>query len=206
MFEEYIRYMNIPVNKVLLDCYSELGLDESSFVVLIKLMDIHQRSSQLPEFSHLSKGTTMSESQIAGLIQGLIQKELLEVETIREEGKYIERFNLEPLYGKLSRLMESTAPEKADPSEIRSLFEYVEGLYGRVISPNEFERINSWLEDSGYSPQTIRDAVDLAYQNQITSLQYVERILNQTGRDEPAEKVDRMPVRSWLEGEDVFDQ
>jgi DNA replication protein len=166
MFEEYIRYMNIPVNKVLLDCYSELGLDESSFVVLIKLMDIHQRSSQLPEFSHLSKGTTMSESQIAGLIQGLIQKELLEVETIREEGKYIERFNLEPLYGKLSRLMESTAPEKADPSEIRSLFEYVEGLYGRVISPNEFERINSWLEDSGYSPQTIRDAVDLAYQNQ----------------------------------------
>ncbi|WP_271399909.1 DnaD domain-containing protein [Salinicoccus roseus] len=206
MFEEYIRYMNIPVNKVLLDCYSELGLDESSFVVLIKLMDIHQRSSQLPEFSHLSKWTTMSESQIAGLIQGLIQKELLEVETIREEGKYIERFNLEPLYGKLSRLMESTAPEKADPSEIRSLFEYVEGLYGRVISPNEFERINSWLEDSGYSPQTIRDAVDLAYQNQITSLQYVERILNQTGRDEPAEKVDRMPVRSWLEGEDVFDQ
>ncbi|WP_271398005.1 DnaD domain-containing protein [Salinicoccus roseus] len=206
MFEEYIRYMNIPVNKVLLDCYSELGLDESSFVVLIKLMDIHQRSSQLPEFSHLSKGTMMSESQIAGLIQGLIQKELLEVETIREEGKYIERFNLEPLYGKLSRLMESTAPEKADPSEIRSLFEYVEGLYGRVISPNEFERINSWLEDSGYSPQTIRDAVDLAYQNQITSLQYVERILNQTGRDEPAEKVDRMPVRSWLEGEDVFDQ
>lgn len=206
MFEEYIRYMNIPVNKVLLDCYSELGLDESSFVVLIKLMDIHQRSSQLPEFSHLSKGTTMSESQIARLIQGLIQKELLEVETIREEGKYIERFNLEPLYGKLSRLMESTAPEKADPSEIRSLFEYVEGLYGRVISPNEFERINSWLEDSGYSPQTIRDAVDLAYQNQITSLQYVERILNQKGSDEPAEKVDRMPVRSWLEGEDVFDQ
>ncbi|WP_342387046.1 DnaD domain-containing protein [Salinicoccus bachuensis] len=206
MFEEYIRYMNIPVNKVLLDCYSTLELDESGFVVLVKLMDIHHRSSQLPEFSHLAKGTTMSEAKIAGLIQELIQKELLEVETIREDGKYIERFNLEPLYRKLSRLLESTEPEKAEPSEIRSLFEYVEGLYGRVISPNEFERINSWLEDSKYSPQVIRDAVDLAYQNQITSLQYVERILNQTGREEPAEKADRMPVRSWLEGEDVFDQ
>ncbi|MFC3418213.1 DnaD domain-containing protein [Salinicoccus hispanicus] len=206
MIDDYIRYVNVPVNKILLDHYATLDIDERAMVVIIRLMDIHQQSSQLPEFTSLSKGTTMSEGDISKVIQGLIQKGLLEVETIKETGKYIERFNLEPLYSKLVQLFESAEPAKPEPTEIRSLFEYVEGLYGRVISPNEFERINSWLEDSKYSPEAIRNAIDLAYQNQIKSLQYVERILGQTGRETAEVKEERMPVRSWLEGEDVYDQ
>lgn len=206
MIDDYIRYMNVPVNKLLLDNYGTLDIDERAMIVIIRLMDIHQQSSQLPEFTSLSKGTKMSEGDISKVIQGLIQKGLLEVETVKETGKYIERFNLEPLYSKLVRFLDATETVKPEPTEIRSLFEYIEGLYGRVISPNEFERINSWLEDSRYSPEAIRNAVDLAYQNQIKSLQYVERILGQTGRETAEAKAERMPVRSWLEGEDVYDQ
>ncbi|MCG1009112.1 DnaD domain protein [Salinicoccus sp. ID82-1] len=206
MIDDYIRYMNVPVNKVLLDNYGALDIDERAMIVIIRLVDIHQHSSQLPEFTSLSKGTTMSEGDISKVIQELMQKGLMEVETIRESGKYIERFNLEPLYSRLVQIFETREPAKPEPTEIRSLFEYVEGLYGRVISPNEFERINSWLEDSKYSPEAIRNAVDLAYQNQIKSLQYVERILGQTGREKTEARVERMPVRSWLEGEDVYDQ
>ncbi|MHC0552324.1 DnaD domain-containing protein [Salinicoccus sp. CNSTN-B1] len=88
---------------------------------------------------------------------------------------------------------------------MRSLFEYIEALYGRVISPNEFERINSWLEDPANSAESIKEAVDLAYQNQVTSLQYVERILSQPRSKKSPQTSTHMPLRSWLEGEDVFD-
>ncbi|GAB3072269.1 DnaD domain-containing protein [Salinicoccus sesuvii] len=205
MIGDYIRYMNVPVNKLLIDNYGTLGIDERAMIVIIKLIDIHQYSSQLPEFTLLSKGTKMSSSDISKVIEELIQKGLLEVETIKETGKYIERFNLDPLYSKLAKFLDMAEPAKPEPTEIRSLFEYVEGLYGRVISPNEFERINSWLEDSKFTPEAIRNAVDLAYQNQIKSLQYVERILGQTGRETTEPKAERMPVRSWLEGGDLND-
>lgn len=171
-------------------------------------MDIHNDSNALPDFKTLAKDSKMSEQDISKIIQNMIQTGLLEVETVKEQGKFIEHFNLEPLYKKLSTLVETEpeSKEKTDPSRIRELFEYVELLYGRVISPNEFQRMNSWLDDSGHSPEAIKEAIDLAYQNQVTSLQYVERILNSTEdkKEEPTGQK-RMPVRSWLEGEDVFD-
>lgn len=208
MLEQYMRYINVPVNKILIDKYGALGIDERTLVVIIRLMDIHNDSNALPDFKTLAKDSMMSEQDISKIIQNMIQNGLIEVETVKEQGKFIEHFNLDPLYKKLGKLIDvdSESEETADPSRIRELFEYVELLYGRVISPNEFQRMNSWLDDSGHSPEAIKEAIDLAYQNQVTSLQYVERILNSTEdrKEEPASRK-RMPVRSWLEGEDVFD-
>ncbi len=209
MIDRYMRYINIPVNKILIDKYGALGIDEKTLAVLIRLMDIHDTSDALPDFNTLAVHSTMSEHDISKIMEQLIQNQLLEVKTVKEEGKFIERFNLDPLFEKLLDLADSNVKtvKKTDPSKIRELFEYVELLYGRVISPNEFQRMNSWLEDSGHSPDRIKEAIDLAYQNQVTSLQYVERILNSIENkkeDEPAARK-RMPVRSWLEGEDVFD-
>lgn len=208
MLERYMRYINVPVNKILIDKYGALGIDERTLAVIIRLMDIHGTSDALPDFKTLAAHTTMTDHDISKIMENMIQNGLIEVKTVKEEGKFIERFNLDPLFEKLVKAAdEGTVTEKEkDPSKIRELFEYVELLYGRVISPNEFQRINSWLDDSRHSPEMIKEAIDLAYQNQVTSLQYVERILNSTEnkKDEPAARK-RMPVRSWLEGEDVFD-
>lgn len=206
MIENYLHYINIPVNKILIDRYSELGIDEQSLVVIIRLMDLNTTSKALPDFKTLSEGTMMNENDISGIIQKLMENGLIEVQTVQEEGKYVEHYTLKPLYNKLSKLFEEKENDQKDTSGIKELFEYVEGLYGRVISPNEFQRINSWLEDSAHSPEAIKEAVDIAYQNQVTSLQYVERILNSTdNKKENAHERSSMPVRSWLEGEDVFD-
>ncbi|HIW12139.1 MAG TPA: DnaD domain protein [Candidatus Salinicoccus stercoripullorum] len=207
MLERFMRYINVPVNKILIDKYGTLGIDEQSLVILIRLMDIYSTSDKLPEFGTLAAHTTMSENDISKIMENLIQDSLIEIETVKDQGKFIERFSLDPLFKKLIKAADPGAGEKKqDPSKIRDLFEYVELLYGRVISPNEFQRMNSWLDDSGHSPEKIKEAIDLAYQNQVTSLQYVERILNSTdNRKEEQSSRRRMPVRSWLEGEDVFD-
>lgn len=200
MVNDYLKYITIPVNKILLDNYSKLGLDESGVIILIKLLEQNRTETTSPDFGELLQGTTLNESGLTHVIQTLIKNGLLELDTHQLDGKYIETYNFEPLYNKLEDfiVLKDKQPKK-DDTTLRELFEYIEQLYGRAISPNEYERLNSWLNDSNYQPEQIQDAVDIAYKSNITSLQYVERILNSTSKSEPV-KGTGLPVISWLDG------
>lgn len=200
MVNDYLKYITIPVNKILLDNYAEIGLDERGVIILIKLLERHRTHSTPLDFSELLSGTTLNETELTHIIQSLIKEHLLELDTHQIDGKYTETYNFEPLYSKLEDfiMLEEKAPVK-DDTTLRELFEYIEQLYGRAISPNEYQRLNSWMNDSNYQPEAIQDAVDIAYKSNITSLQYVERILSSTSKSEPV-KGTGLPVISWLDG------
>lgn len=200
MVNDYLKYITIPVSKILLDNYAKIGLDERGVIILIKLLERHRTYNTPLDFSELLSGTTLNETELTHIIQSLIKEQLLELDTHQIDGKYTETYNFEPLYSKLEDfiMLEEKAPVK-DDTTLRELFEYIEQLYGRTISPNEYERLNSWMNDSNYQPETIQDAVDIAYKSNITSLQYVERILSSTSKSEPV-KGTGLPVISWLDG------
>lgn len=200
MVNDYLKYITIPVSKILLDNYAKIGLDERGVIILIKLLERHRTYNTPMDFSELLSGTTLNETELTHIIQSLIKEQLLELDTHQIDGKYTETYNFEPLYSKLEDfiMLEEKAPVK-DDTTLRELFEYIEQLYGRAISPNEYERLNSWMNDSNYHPEAIQDAVDIAYKSNITSLQYVERILSSTSKSEPV-KGTGLPVISWLDG------
>lgn len=200
MVNDYLKYITIPVSKILLDNYAKIGLDERGVIILIKLLERHRTYNTPLDFSELLSGTTLNETELTHIIQSLIKEQLLELDTHQIDGKYTETYNFEPLYSKLEDfiMLEEKAAVK-DDTTLRELFEYIEQLYGRAISPNEYERLNSWMNDSNYQPETIQDAVDIAYKSNITSLQYVERILSSTSKSEPV-KGTGLPVISWLDG------
>lgn len=200
MVNDYLKYITIPVNKILLDNYAKIGLDERGVIILIKLLERHRTYNTPLDFSELLSGTTLNETELTHIIQTLIKEGLLELDTHQIDGKYTETYNFQPLYSKLEDfvMLEEKAPVK-DDTTLRELFEYIEQLYGRAISPNEYERLNSWMNDSNYQPEAIQDAVDIAYKSNITSLQYVERILSSTSKSEPV-KGTGLPVISWLDG------
>ncbi|HIV81704.1 MAG TPA: DnaD domain protein, partial [Candidatus Salinicoccus merdavium] len=60
MIDKYIRNITLPVNKILFDHYSELDLDESELIILIKLMQHHADSQPLPDITKLIEGTTLT--------------------------------------------------------------------------------------------------------------------------------------------------
>lgn len=200
MVNDYLKYITIPVSKILLDNYAKIGLDERGVIILIKLLERHRTYNTPLDFSELLSGTTLNETELTHIIQSLIKEGLLELDTHQIDGKYTETYNFEPLYSKLEDfiMLKEKAPAK-DDTTLRELFEYIEQLYGRAISPNEYERLNSWMNDSNYQPEAIQDAVDIAYKSNITSLQYVERILSSTSKSEPV-KGTGLPVISWLDG------
>jgi DNA replication protein len=207
MLNNYIKDISIPVNKILFENYGHLNLNETSFVILMRIMEYSKYSDALPALETLQEGTTLSKSDIPRIIQSLIESDLLALETSKVNDKYMETVSFEPLYQKLIALTDQK-PSKPEPDKeaIKSLFSYIENLYGRVLNPNEFERMNSWLNDSQYPPGQIEEAVDLAYKNQVTSLSYVERILQNMSKSENKEGTEmtqekRPPFKNWLKGD-----
>lgn len=199
MEQSYIKYITVPVNKILLDHYSELGLDEQSLIILIKMIENDRLTDEAPEFSELIKGTTLNQSELTRIIQLLIKEKCIELQTIKKEDGYVERFNFEPLYKRLEDFIYKSVEEpQKDEKPLREMFDYIENLYGRTISPNEYQRLNSWINDSNYQVEDIMNAVDVAYKSNITSLQYVERILLSTSKSED-QKGTGLPVISWLD-------
>jgi DNA replication protein len=203
--EKYIRNITFPVNKILFDHYSALGLDESELIIMIKLMQHHSDSRPLPDITQLIEGTTLSSKSINMIIQQLISKSFIEIYNETTGDGHREVLSVEPAYEKLASFISHDKKDVKDEHQIQELFSFVENLYGRALSPSEFERMNSWLTDSDYSVDMIKESVNLAYKNQITSLQYVERILNNLNRTPLEPKRERPPVRNWLKGESLDD-
>lgn len=205
MIDKYIRNINLPVNKILFDHYSELDLDESELIILIKLMQHHTDSQPLPDITRLIEGTTLTSKSINMIIQQLLTKEFIKIYNETDGKQHSELLSVEPTYKKLGEFLSPEQKKADDASQIQELFSFIENLYGRALSPNEFQRMNSWLNDSGYSVDMIKESVNLAYKNQITSLQYVERILNNLNQTPLEPKRERPPIRNWLKGESLDD-
>lgn len=205
MIENYLRNITLPVNKILFDHYSELDLDERELIILIKLMQHPADSRPLPDITRLVEGTTLSVKSINIIIQQLISKKFISIYNETVDGRHTEILSVEPAYEKLHTYLSPSQENVDDESRIQELFSFVENLYGRALSPNEFERMNSWLSESGYSVDMIKEAVNLAYKNQITSLQYVERILSNLNTTPLEPEKERPPIRNWLKGESLND-
>lgn len=195
--KNYIKYIQLSINKILFDHYSELKLNEKSLIILLRL--IEQEQEEFNGFDRLIKGTTIDKSEAVAIIQELIQLDLLGIETKQIEGKWVEKYNFDPLYEKLEQFVIDEPSEKTtSKKDIQEVFQYIEQLYGRALSPAEFERISEWMSTDQYDTETIKEGVDIAFKNEVTSLSYVERILNSLKNKD--QQKNYVKPKNWLDG------
>lgn len=196
--DNYIKYIQIPVNKILFDHYAELNLDEKSLIVLLRL--IEKENEKFAGFDSLISGTTMTKQEVISMIQDLIQLDLVGIETKEIDNKWVEMYTFDTLYQKLAQFITPvTKPKNRSKEDISEVFQYIESLYGRALTPAEFERISEWISTDNYDTETIKQGVDMAFKNDVTSLQYVERILSTLKRKEV--KDNYLKPKNWLDGE-----
>ncbi|CAD2077446.1 chromosome replication protein DnaD [Phocicoccus schoeneichii] len=196
--DNYIKYIQIPVNKILFDHYADLNLDEKSLIVLLRL--IEKENEKFAGFDSLISGTTMRKQEVISIIQDLIQLDLVGIETKEIDNKWVEMYTFDTLYQKLTQFITPvTKPKNRSKEDISEVFQYIESLYGRALTPAEFERISEWISTDNYDTETIKQGVDMAFKNDVTSLQYVERILSTLKRKEV--KDNYLKPKNWLDGE-----
>lgn len=196
--DNYIKYIQLPVNKILFDHYADLNLDEKSLIVLLRL--IEKENEEFAGFDSLISGTTMTKQEVISIIQDLIQLDLVGIETKEIDDKWVEMYTFDTLYQKLLQfIIPVTKPKNSSKEEISEVFQYIESLYGRALTPAEFERIGEWISTDHYDTETIKEGVDMAFKNDVTSLQYVERILSTLKKREVQDNY--LKPKNWLDGE-----
>lgn len=148
----------------------ELSLKE--FLLLLYFDNIYD---EVFDMKVVAKTLNMKEDDVLLAYGSLMSKRLIKVNAEKDSfGKIRERVSLDNFYNDM-RNDYKTTEEKESKADIYQLFEKE---FGRTLSNMDYEIINAWIE-GGYSEELILAALKEASYNGVTTLRYVDRILNE---------------------------
>lgn len=162
-----IKNNSITIPRILLNNYISLGIDDKELILLIYLMN---ENDTIFNPSKISSDLNINLTDILSIISKLNEKDLLKIKIQKIDKLTEEHINIENLYKKLAFLI-------VNEEEVSSnIFDTFEKEFGRTLSPMEYEIISSWL-DNKYEEELIVEALKEAVFNNVSSLNYVDRIL-----------------------------
>ena len=185
------RFLGFTVlSNGLLAYYPQLKITNSELILIIQLELFAQKGNKFPSNEQMAANTNFSATEIASIIQQLIDKNDLTIDQVTDEkGRIGNYYNLDRLYSKLDDLLEknvatpksgeetTNTTSEIDNSPLNQLMRQFEIEFGRYLSPIEREEISAWLNVDHYDPEIIKLALREAVLSQAYSLKYVDRIL-----------------------------
>lgn len=154
----------IDFRYLLLDFYKKLGLSENEAMVILMVDQLLRQGNDFISQSDLSFKMNLSEKELDGLMAGLMQKDMLAIDS--RGGRL--KTSLSPVKEKLYGLFQQAIAEKrATPVAARKaeaigkVRDYFEKRLNRTLSPLEAHTIAAWLDD-GYSDEDIKGALESA--------------------------------------------
>lgn len=176
MSEKLINYLKekpIIIPRVLLTNYSKLNITAEELIVLIYLMD--KGNNMIYDINLFVKELSLNKRKVIELINNLVEKNVLNITINKNSDNVSEEYlNLDMLYRKITNIiLDKELPSSTNNEDLFTIFEKE---FGRTISPTEYEKINSWLNED-IDKALIVEALKEAVYNSTTSLRYIETIL-----------------------------
>ena len=121
------------------------------------------------------KELNLTKRKVIELINNLVEKNILNITINKNIDNVSEEYlNLDMLYRKITNIiLDNELPSSTNNEDLFTIFEKE---FGRTISPTEYEKINSWLNED-IDKTLIVEALKEAVYNSTTSLRYIETIL-----------------------------
>lgn len=169
----YLKEKPIIIPRILLNNYLKLNITAEELIILIYIMDIGDKTIYNPDL--FVKELGMSKSHVMELINNLIEKKVLAITINKNKNNISEEYlTLDLLYRKITNIiLDKELPSTTNNNDVFSIFEKE---FGRTLSPIEYEKINSWLNED-MDKSLIIEALKEAIYNNVTSLRYIETIL-----------------------------
>ena len=163
----------IIIPRVLLTNYSKLNITAEELIVLIYLMD--KGNNIIYDINLFVKELNLTKRKVIELINNLVEKNILNITINKNIDNVSEEYlNLDMLYRKITNIiLDKELPSSTNNEDLFTIFEKE---FGRTISPTEYEKINSWLNED-IDKTLIGEALKEAVYNSTTSLRYIETIL-----------------------------
>ena len=164
-----IKMKDFTVPRTLIFEYKKLGITEQELVILIYLIN---NSSNMYNPKEIANDLNMDLVSVLSSISSLTEKGIVKIDMQNREGRKAEILDLAPLYDKLTFTIVNEEKE-----EVSSIYSAIEKEFARALSPLEYDLVSAWL-DAGFTEELIEEALKEAIYNNVTSLKYIDKILD----------------------------
>lgn len=178
---DLIKSNLIDFNKVLLDNYSKLNINETECLVLYHVHQLLKKNSHL-DLSELTSKMTLSDNEISEVILGLVNKGFISIQL--NDG--LEEYSLDDTYRILGYLFETSEQNElsnATAIEMKKTIASIEQKFKRIVSPMDITVIKKWFYDYKYDISIINEEIEKASKKKTASVNMVDRALFSRTRD-----------------------
>lgn len=166
----------IDFDKLLIEKYNLLGLDEIELVILIKLNNLLNSGKKF-SIEYLSNNMTVKEDVIREKLVSLINNQFITLKLVNKN----EIYSLDDTFKRLSDLLDNEEVEEnmeENNSLLAIIVSLLESEFKKILSPLELELVHKWVYEDKFSYDKINNAVLEALKLKKKSIQSVDLLLN----------------------------
>lgn len=193
-YYELLKNNIIDFDKLMVDKYYLLGLNEIDAIILIKLNNLIKQGKRLLSTCEIVPHMSISEETCSKRIVELVNEGFITLELSSIDAK--ETFNMDETYKRLSYALDLDDEKKEvveHDNKVKSTIKTLEAEMNKILSPLELEMVNRWFLEYNYSYEEIEEAIFEALKNKTRGVKYIDRFLynrnkkvvnsNQDGQD-----------------------
>lgn len=175
----------IQFDKLLLEQYYKLNLDEVDTIILIRLNDLLRRNISILNDEEIAASMKISKNELGNRIVNLVNRGFITLELSSVDSKEV--FSLDETYKRLAILLSgSKVVEEKSVAEnkIKETITLLEKELKKILSPLEREMVQRWYIEDEYTDDEINEAIlkTLKYKNR--GVTYIDRLLQAVRRDQ----------------------
>lgn len=175
-FYMLIKNNLIDFDKLLIEKYYLLGLDEVELVILIKLNKLLNSGNKF-SIEYLCNNMTVDKEVISDKLVTLINNQFITLKLVNKN----EIYSLDDTFKKLASLLEGEEIEEQDEDDknlVAIIVSMLEREFKKILSPLELELVSKWIYDDKFSYDEINDAILETLKLKKKNIQNVDMILN----------------------------
>lgn len=175
-FYMLIKNNLIDFDKLLIEKYYLLGLDEVELVILIKLNKLLNSGNKF-SIEYLCNNMTVDKEVISDKLVTLINNQFITLKLVNKN----EIYSLDDTFKKLASLLEGEEIEEQDEDDknlVAIIVSMLEREFKKILSPLELELVSKWIYDDKFSYDEINDAILETLKFKKKNIQNVDMILN----------------------------
>ena len=172
----FLKNNTIDFEKLIIDKYSFLGLDEVEVIILVKLNKL-LNSGQKFSIDYFTKNMTISEEIIREKLVTLINNQFIDLKLVNKS----EIYSLDDTFKRLASLLEKEEAEEEKEdlnTDCAKIVAILEKEFKKMLSPLELELVHKWVYEDKFDYSKIYNAIIETLKYKKTSVQYVDVVLN----------------------------
>ena len=196
-----IKNNTIQFDRLIIEKYYQLSLDEVDSIILIRLHDLLSRGIRMLSVDDIAASMKIDSKELGQRIVDLVTKGFITLELSAIDAKEV--FSLDETYRRLAFLLE-VEKEKANNTiinnKIKETVTLLEKELKKILNPLEIEMVSRWYLEEDYLDEEIEEGILKALKYKNRGVNYIDRLLAANRRQNTVSKPSTLK-----EGENIQD-